>query len=185
MGSRSRARARAQASQPSAGPSPAARRTHSTSRQPVTGTERPQPVAAAHSPSATATPAPLPRSVSAAAIIQAIEALGVLALSVLAGVETAKGHSYQLASGVAITIIGIATAIGLALIARGVRSGRRWSRTPALLTQLFTGIVAIYAIQSGRLDWGVPTILLAIAGLVALLMPASVDVLTPGRVRKP
>jgi len=107
-----------------------------------------------------------------------------LALSVLAGVETAKGHSYLVASGVAITLIGIATAIGLALVARGVRSGRRWSRTPALLTQLFTGIVAIYTIQSGRLDWGVPAILLAITGLVALLMPASIDVLTPGRVRK-
>jgi peptidoglycan/LPS O-acetylase OafA/YrhL len=126
----------------------------------------------------------MPRSVNVAAIVQAVEAVGVLALSVLAGVETAKGHSYQLASGVAITIIGIGTAIVLALVARAVRAGRRWSRTPALLTQLFVGIVAIYAIQSGRLEWGVPAILLAIAGLVALLMPASVDVLTPGRVRK-
>jgi hypothetical protein len=119
-----------------------------------------------------------------AAIVQALEALGVLAASVLAGIATASGHSYQLASGVAITIIGIATAIGLALIARGVRSGRRWSRTPALLTQLFTGIVGFYLIESGRLDVGIPAILLAIGGVVALLTPASVDVLTPGRIRK-
>ena len=108
----------------------------------------------------------------------------MLVASVLAAVATARGHSYQLTSGIAITLIGIATSIGLALVARAVRSGRRWSRTPAMLTQLFIGIVAIYAIQSDRLDWGIPAILLAIAGLVALLAPASVDMLTPGRARK-
>jgi peptidoglycan/LPS O-acetylase OafA/YrhL len=108
----------------------------------------------------------------------------VLAASVVAAVATANGHSYQRASGIAITLIGIATAIALALVARAVRSGRRWSRTPAMLTQLFTGIVAIYLIQSGRPELGVPAILLAIGGLIALLTPASIDVLTPGRVRK-
>jgi hypothetical protein len=134
-------------------------------------------------PASTA-PAQLPRSVLAAAIVQAVEAVGVLVASALAAVATADGHSYQRASGIAITAIGIATAIALALVARALRSGRRWSRTPAMLTQLFTGIVAIYLIQSGRLDLGVPAILLAIAGFAALLTPASIEVLTPGRVRK-
>jgi hypothetical protein len=134
--------------------------------------------------SAAAGPRHLPRSVVAAAIVEALEAVGVLTASVLAGIATVNGHSYQRASGVAITAIGIATAIALALVARGVRSARRWSRTPALLTQVFTGIVAIYLIQSGRLDLGVPAILLAVAGLAALLTPASIEVLTPGRIRK-
>jgi hypothetical protein len=134
--------------------------------------------------SAAASPRHLPRSVVAAAIVEAVEAVGVLTASVLAGIATVNGHSYQRASGVAITAIGIATAIALALVARGVRSARRWSRTPALLTQVFTGIVAIYLIQSGRLDLGVPAILLAVAGLAALLTPASIEVLTPGRIRK-
>jgi hypothetical protein len=132
----------------------------------------------------TAAPGSVPRSVLTAAAIEALEAVGVLVASAMAGVATANGHSYQVASGVAITIIGIATAIGLALIARAVRSGRRWSRTPALLTQLFTGIVAFYLIESGRLDLGIPAILLAIVGLAALLTPASIDLLTPGRIRK-
>ena len=126
----------------------------------------------------------LPRSVLAAATVELVEAVGVLAAAVLAGVATANGDSYELASGIAITAIGVGTAMALALVARALRAGRRWSRTPAMLTQLFTGIVAFYLIQSGRLDWGIPAILLAIAGLAALLTPASVDVLTPGRVRK-
>ncbi len=120
-----------------------------------------------------------------AAAVQAIEAVGLLVASVLAAVATASGHSYQLASGVAITAIGVATAIALAFVARALRAGRRWSRTPALLTQLFTGIVAVYLLQSGRLDWGIPAIVLAIAGLAALLTPASLEVLTPGRISKP
>ena len=116
--------------------------------------------------------------------MQAVEAVGVLAASVLAGIATATGHSYLRTSGIAITLIGIATAIVLALVARALRDGRRWSRTPAFLTQLFTGIVAIYLIQSGRLDLGIPAIVLAIAGLAALLTPASIEVLTPGRISK-
>jgi hypothetical protein len=126
----------------------------------------------------------LPRSVRGAALIQAVEAVGVLAASVLAGVATANGHSYLRASGIAITLIGVATAIALALVARAVRAGRRWSRTPAVLTQLFTGIVAIYLLQSGRLDWGIPAIIVAIAGMATLLTPASIEVLTPGRMTK-
>jgi len=167
VGSRSRARARAQASQPS-------------TQQPLSG----QRLAEQAAPPNGRERAQLPRSVRIAAAVEAVEALALLTGSVLAGIATISGHSYQRASGVAITIIGIATAIALALVARAVRAGRRWSRTPAMLTQIFAGIVAIYLIQSGRLDWGVPTILVAIVGLAALLTPASIEVLTPGRVRK-
>jgi hypothetical protein len=126
----------------------------------------------------------LPRSVLVAAVAEAVVAAGILVASVLAAIATAKGHSYQDASGIAITLIGIGTAVALALVARALRAGRRWSRTPAMLTQLFTGIVAIYLLQSGRLDWGIPAIVLAITGFGALLTPASIEVLTPGRISK-
>ena len=120
----------------------------------------------------------------AAAVVQLAEAVLVLVAALWAGIATASGHSYQTSSGVAITIIGAGTACLLALVARGLRRARRWSRTPAMLTQLFTGIVAVYLMQSGRLDWGIPAIVLAVAGLAALLAPASIDLLTPGRPQK-
>jgi peptidoglycan/LPS O-acetylase OafA/YrhL len=122
--------------------------------------------------------------VLAAAVIETIEATGILLAAILAGIATAAGHSYQTASGIAITLIGIGMAVLLGLVAHGLRRARRWSRTPAMLTQLFTGIVAVYLVQSGRLDWGVPGIVLAIAGAAALLSPASVKLLTPGRIEK-
>jgi peptidoglycan/LPS O-acetylase OafA/YrhL len=129
-------------------------------------------------------PLPLPRTVLAAAVIEAIEATGILLAAILAGIATASGHSYQTASGIAITLIGVGAAALLALVAHGLRRARRWSRTPAMLTQLFAGIVAVYLVQSGRLDWGIPAIVLAVGGVAALLSPASVRLLTPGRIEK-
>jgi hypothetical protein len=122
--------------------------------------------------------------VLAAAVIEATEAAGILLAAILAGIATVAGHSYQTGSGVAITLIAIGAAVLLGFVAQGLRRARRWSRTPAVLTQLFTGIVAVYLLQAGRLDWGVPGIVLAVGGVVALLSPASVKLLTPGRVEK-
>ncbi len=116
--------------------------------------------------------------------MQLLEAVGILVAALIAGVDAITGKSYQFASGVAITVIGIATALALAYVARGLSSGRRWSRTPAMLTQLFTGIVGIYLVQAPRLDWGIPAVVLAIGGFGALLAPGSVRVLTPGRIEK-
>src|SRR6266566_3697515 len=119
-----------------------------------------------------------PATLRAAAVVQAAEAALVLAATVLAGIDTAAGRSYQTGSGIALTLIGAASAAGLALVAVGLARARRWSRTPALLTQLFLGIVGIYLLQGNRLDWGVLSVVLAAAGFAALLSPPSLRALT-------
>ncbi len=116
-------------------------------------------------------------------MIEALEAVLVLAAAILAGIDTARGESYQFSSGVAITIIGVVMAGLLGLVAAGLRRPRRWTRTPALLTQLFTGIVGIYLLQGARYAWGIPAIVLAVAGFVALFAPASTRALTVGLVQ--
>jgi hypothetical protein len=116
--------------------------------------------------------------------VEAGQALMVATASVFAMVNTAAGRSYQLASGIALSLIGVGCAVVLALVAAGLARARRWSRTPALLTQLFVGIVGIYLIQGHRLDWGVPAVALAAAGFAALLAPPSLRVLT-GQQRQP
>lgn len=121
-----------------------------------------------------------PPTISAAVLIEALEAVLVLVAAILAGIDTASGQSYQLSSGVAITIIGVVMAGLLGLVAAGLRAPRSWTRTPALLTQLFTGIVGIYLLQGGRYSWGVPAVVLAVAGFVALLAPPSTRALTVG-----
>jgi hypothetical protein len=118
-----------------------------------------------------------PPSLLGAAGVQAADALIVLVASVLAGVDTVSGKSYQRGSGIALTLIGLATAAALAWVAVGLSRGRRWSRTPAALTQLFVGIVGIYLVQGHRYAWGIPSLVLAAAGFALLLMPASLRVL--------
>jgi hypothetical protein len=119
-------------------------------------------------------------SLIGAAVVQGIEAAGVLLASVLAGVDAGSGQSYHTNSGIALTVIGIATALALGYIVTGLIRARSWSRTPALLTQLFTGIVSIYLIQSHRYEWGVPGLVLTVAGFVALLVPPSLRALASG-----
>ena len=102
----------------------------------------------------------------------------MLAAAVYAGVAAAQGKSYQSSSGIALTIIGAGTAVILALVVTGLARVRRWSRTPALLTQLFVGIVGIYLVQGHRFWLGVPALVMAVAGLALLLMPPSLRALT-------
>jgi hypothetical protein len=119
-----------------------------------------------------------PPTLRGAAVVQAAESVTVLAASILAGVDAASGQSYHMSSGIALTVIGAGSAVALAWVALGVYRARRWSRTPALLTQLFVGIVGIYLLQGHRLDWGVPSVVLAGLGFAALLAPPSLRALS-------
>ncbi len=119
-----------------------------------------------------------PISILLAALVQATQSVAVLIASVFAGISAIQGKAYQNSSGIALTVIGIGTAVLLALVAVGLARVRRWSRTPALLTQLFTGIIGIYLVQGHRYWLGVPGLALAVAGFVLLLLPRSLRALT-------
>jgi hypothetical protein len=112
-----------------------------------------------------------------AAGAQAAEAAGVLIASVLSAMDTAAGKSYQLSSGIALTVIGFVTAGCLAVTAAGIVRARPWSRTPALLSQLFTLIAGVILLQGNRVEWGAPAVVLAVAAFVALLLPPSTQAL--------
>jgi hypothetical protein len=118
-----------------------------------------------------------PLTVALAAVVQALESAGILVAAVLAGIAASQGKSYQNSSGIAITAIGIGTALALTFVAVGVARVRHWSRTPALLTQFFTGVIGIYLVQGQRYAWGVPALVLAVAGLVLLFVPPSLRAL--------
>jgi hypothetical protein len=122
-----------------------------------------------------------PLTVRAAAVVQAAEAAVICGASVLSAIDAAGGQSYRTDSGIALTLIGFGTAAALGYAAVGLARARRWSRTPALLTQLFTGIVGIYLVEGHRYGWGVLALLLSAAGFVTLLLPPSLRALTGGR----
>ena len=119
-----------------------------------------------------------PPTLRGAAVVEAAESVLVLTATVLAGVDAATGQSYHVNSGIALTAIGAAAVVGLACVALGLARARRWSRTPALLTQLFVGIVGIYLLQGRRLDWGLVLVVLAVLGFATIFAPPSMRALT-------
>ena len=92
-------------------------------------------------------------------------------------VSTADGQSYQRASGIALTLIAVGTAVVFALFARGVARARPWTRTPVVMAQLAIGVWAIYLLRDHRLEWGLPMLLVAACCLAALFTPASLRAL--------
>jgi hypothetical protein len=114
---------------------------------------------------------PRPWTVLVAAAAQAIEAVGVLLAAVLTAADTASGRSYQESSGIALTILAFAAAAVVAFVVRGILQLRQWSRTPTLLTQLFVGTTGVYLVEGHRLAWGLPALLVAIAGFIGLCVP--------------
>src|SRR5579864_2097321 len=119
-----------------------------------------------------------PATLRLAASVLAGEAAALAVAGVLAAVDAAAGRSSRASSGVALTLFAFIVVAGLAWIAYGIARAQPWSRTPAVMVQVLTGIIAVYLLQAHRFDWGIPALLLAIAGLAGLLAPASIHALS-------
>jgi hypothetical protein len=129
-------------------------------------------------PSGSAAPAAgTPAALKVAAAAQVIEAVGLCVAGAFAAASTAAGRSYQLGSGIALVLITLGTAAGLAAIAVGLARARPWSRIPAVLTQLFVVIAGLTLLDGHRPEWGVPALALAVVCLAGLVTPASLRAL--------
>jgi cytochrome b len=112
---------------------------------------------------------------------QAAEAAGLCVAIVLNLIDSASGDSWTTSSAVGFILIEVIFAIGWAWIASGIARVRPWSRTPAVMSQVFTAIIALWLLEAHRYAWGIPAVALAVAGCVGLLAPASLRALSrPG-----
>ena len=95
--------------------------------------------------------------------------------------DLAGGQTYQKSNAIAVIVIESIVAVGMAVVAAGIVRLRPWSRTPAVLTQVFAIIIGIVLIQAHRFGWGFPALVFAVAGLAGLFAPASFKALNrPG-----
>ena len=116
-----------------------------------------------------------------AAAALAAEAVGLGVAVILNAIDSASGNSWTTSNAIAFIVMEIIVAIGVAVLASGVTRVRPWSRTPALMTQLLTAAIAIWLLEAHRYAWGVPALLLALAGFAGLLAPSSFRALSrPG-----
>jgi hypothetical protein len=109
---------------------------------------------------------------------QAAEAAGLCVAIILNVIDSASGNDWTSSNAIAFIVLELIVAIGVAAVAAGLARVRPWSRTPAVLTQLFTVMIAIWLLEAHRLAWGIPALLLAIAGFAGLFAPRSLRALT-------
>ena len=112
-----------------------------------------------------------------AAAAQAAEALGLVVVIVLNVIASASGDASTASNAIGFIVLEAVIAAGVAWIAVGITRRRPWTRTPAVMTQVLTGLIAVWLLEAHRYAWGIPALLLAIAGLAGLLAPSSLRAL--------
>ncbi|WP_309057318.1 hypothetical protein [Streptomyces sp.] len=122
---------------------------------------------------------PRPARLTAAAAVTATEALGLLAGGVAMLVSSLTGESGDLTGA----LTGAVTLVVLGLIplaaARGLWQRRAWSRGPAVITHILALPVAWQMLQANSvmIPAGIVLAVLAVAGLVLLVNPATTEAL--------
>jgi len=125
------------------------------------------------------TPAPRPRRLTAAAVLTGAEGAAIAAAGLFLMALGVLGHpsSVQQAELGGVTVLALA-ALPLAAV-RGLLSARRWSRGPALITQLIVLAVGYAMVQTGGalLAGGVAVMALAAVVVVLVAHPATAEAL--------
>ena len=115
------------------------------------------------------------------AAAQGLEAAGLFVVIVANLIDLADGHTYQKSGAIAIIVIEVIVAIGVAWIASGIVRVRPWTRTPAVMTQVFTLVIAVWLLEAHRIAWGLPALVIALTGLAGLFAPTSLRALARPR----
>jgi NADH:ubiquinone oxidoreductase subunit K len=118
-------------------------------------------------------PRPKPTTLATCAALVGLEALGLLAAAVFYLVELVVATEDDAVRALVSAGLALLAAVGLALVARGLRARRRWARSPALVTNLLVVPVAVGLLQGGRWYVGLPLVVLALAVLVLLFHPST------------
>lgn len=127
-------------------------------------------------------PAALPGRLTAAAVLTALEGLALAGLGVymlFVGIAGDPDSAQQAETG-GITLLALAA---LPLVAaRGLRLGRRWSRGPALITQLMAMPVAwtLYTTGGAMIAAGAALAVAAVAVTALLVNPTATEALGIG-----
>ncbi|GII58912.1 hypothetical protein Pth03_73010 [Planotetraspora thailandica] len=118
-----------------------------------------------------------PATLTVAAVVLAAEGLLALALGCYAGIGTLVGQPADMSTALAEAALGVLIGAGLLWVAWGVWQIERWSRGPGVVTQIFALPVSFSLIGGGQYAYGVPLVVAAVVGLVALLAPKSTEAL--------
>jgi hypothetical protein len=119
-------------------------------------------------------PASLGVPLRAAAVATAVEAVALASAAIGLAVYQVAGHRPQsVADSWGVVAMAVVGAVSLCLVVRGLAAGRRWARSPAVLTQLIVIPIAATATGNGAALVGVPLVLCGVVGIVGLFAPST------------
>jgi hypothetical protein len=107
-------------------------------------------------------------------VATAVEAGALACAAIGLAVYQVAGHRPQsVADSWGVVAMAVLGAVGLWLVVRGLAAGRRWARSPAVLTQLIVIPVAATATGNGAPFVGVPLVVCGVVGIVGLFAPST------------
>ncbi|MQA88477.1 MAG: hypothetical protein GEV03_28645 [Streptosporangiales bacterium] len=114
-----------------------------------------------------------PLTVLGAALVEMTEGGVVACLGVFVAVSALLGAPDEATR--ALALAGIAAVGGVVMVLVGVAllRLRRWSRAPAVVTQMLALPVGVSMVQSAQAAIGIPLLVVAVGGLVLLFVPAT------------
>ena len=89
-----------------------------------------------------------------AAAGQAAEAVGLCVAVILNVIDSVSGDAWTTSNAIGFIVLEAIVAVGVAWIASGIARFRPWSRTPAVMTQVFTILIALWLLEAHRYALG-------------------------------
>jgi hypothetical protein len=111
-----------------------------------------------------------------------LQGLGLVVIAVFYLVELVVATASDVTGAIVTALLALASGGGLLLAGRGLMKGRRWARSPALVTNLILVPVAIGLLQGSRWYVGVPLLVWAASVVVMLfsrVVAAALDASDP------
>lgn len=115
---------------------------------------------------------PVPAPVRVAVIIIALECLGLVAAAVVLIAKSVTGTPGELARALLAAAFAVGAAVGLGFGGRALLRLRPAARSPVVVVQLLALPVAYsLAFQAGRIEYGAPIMVAALAVIFLLFTP--------------
>ena len=108
-------------------------------------------------------------AVRAAAVLLALEALGVLVLAGWQIVELVTSEPASIATSIALIVMTLVGAAAVFAFAGGVWQARSWGRSGGIVAQVLIFAVALGSVQGGAGHWGIAATL-AVPAVVTFVM---------------
>jgi hypothetical protein len=117
-----------------------------------------------------------PTTLSAAATLVAVQAVALAIYGLVELLRALVGHPHDRGTAVLLGVLLIVYAVAIGFAARGLWRMRRWAQAPTYLVQFFSIVIGIGQIHTLPYLM-VPLIIVGVATLVTVSMPASRDAL--------